>query len=294
MVNISNLTKDYGSHRGVFNISLHIEPGEVYGYLGPNGAGKSTTLRHIMGFSHSDSGSITVRGLDAWKDQTAIKEFVGYLPGEISLPEDMKGLDYLHLLANMRRMKSFEYADLLLEYFELDADTGIKRMSKGMKQKVALVATFMHNPDIIFLDEPTSGLDPLMQERFLRLLEIQKEQGKTIFMSSHIFEEVTKVCDRVGILRSGDLVDEVSIEALRRDAHKTYSMGLDSEKGIAALKEVWPDIRQDGLHLTVDITDDEINRFIQLLSGCDVNYLTEEKHSLEEYFMRYYEGGSRS
>ena len=291
MIDIQNLTKDYGAHRGVFDITLHVAPGEVYGYLGPNGAGKSTTLRHMMGFGRPDFGRITVRGLDAWEDQTEIKKFVGYLPGEISLPEDMKGLDYLRMLSKMRKMPSFQYAEQLLDYFELHADTGIKRMSKGMKQKVAIVSAFMHNPDVIFLDEPTSGLDPLMQERFLRLVATKKAQGKTVFLSSHIFEEVSKVCDRVGILKTGTLINEVSMDEIRRSAHKTYTVEMKNYIGVPALMDAYPHARWAGLRMTVDITDDEINRFLQLLTNCEVLYLKEEKHSLEEYFMRYYEGG---
>ena len=291
MIDIQHLTKDYGAHRGVFDISLHVAPGEVYGYLGPNGAGKTTTLRHIMGFSRPDAGSITVRGLDAWHDQNEIKRFVGYLPGEIALPEDMKGLDYLHMLAKMRKMPSFQYAEQLIAYFELHADTGIKRMSKGMKQKTAIVSAFMHNPDVIFLDEPTSGLDPLMQERFLRLVTAMKEQGKTIFMSSHIFEEVSKVCDRVGILRQGELINEISMDALRKATRKTYIAEMQSGKGVAELMLAYPQAKWKLLRMTVEIEDSDINRFLRLLADCEVLYLKEEQRSLEDYFMQYYEGG---
>lgn len=162
VISIIHLTKDYGGNKGVFDISLKIREGEVYGYLGPNGAGKSTTMRHLMGFSKSQSGKVEIFGFDCWKQQKDIQKRVGYLPGEISFPEDMTGLEYLKLTAKMRKMSSLSYAQELLDYFEITPNIGIRRMSKGMKQKIGIVSAFMHNPDVLLLDEPSSGLDPLM------------------------------------------------------------------------------------------------------------------------------------
>lgn len=292
MIRISHLTKDYGARRGVFNVSLQIPAGEIYGYLGPNGAGKSTTLRHIMGFSRPDAGTITIDGLDAWADQTRIKSIVGYLPGEIALPGDMKGLDYLKLIAAMRKMPSMQYAEALLDYFEIDADTGLKRMSKGMKQKIAIVAAFMHDPDILLLDEPTSGLDPLMQEKFLSLVLQKKAEGKTILLSSHVFAEVEKVCDRVGILKEGTLIREVSMQALRDPEAKTYELDVRAEADRQWLEENCPGITWEGLHGVFLLRDSQINALIRVLSGCDVVRFRERQPSLESYFMQYYGGGA--
>ena len=139
VINIKHLTKDYGNNKGVFDVSINVEKGEVYGYLGQNGAGKSTTLRHLMGFSKADSGELTINGLDTWKNQEKIKQTLGYLPGEISLPNNMMGKEYLLLIAKMRKMKSYKAIDELLEYFEINADCKIKSMSKGMKQKISTV-----------------------------------------------------------------------------------------------------------------------------------------------------------
>jgi ABC-2 type transport system ATP-binding protein len=243
MIKVEHLTKDYGNGKGVFDVSLHIHQGEVYGYLGPNGAGKSTTLRHIMGFSNADSGTISINGLNAWTDQEKIKESIGYLPGEIALPGDMTGLEYLKLIAKMRRMDSFAYAEELLNYFEINPNISIKRMSKGMKQKIAIVATFMHNPDIVLLDEPTSGLDPLMQEKFIKLVEQEKNNGKTILMSSHIFEEVSKVCDRVGILKQGRLMNEMKVDELKHSKTKTYQVAFNNISDFHRMKSIYPDAK---------------------------------------------------
>lgn len=291
MIEISHLTKDYGEHKGIFDLSINIKKGEVYGFLGPNGAGKSTTMRHIMGFSKADNGSITISNMDSWQDKEGIKEITGYLAGEIALPNDMTGIQYLKLISKMRRMKSFDYASELLEYFKINPNANIKKMSKGMKQKIAIVATFMHDPEIILLDEPTSGLDPLMQERFIELVEKEKHKGKTIFMSSHIFEEVSKVCDRVGIVKEGTLIKELDMDSLRNNEEKTYIAKFKDDKDMAKMNGSYPNsIINDKNELLIKIKDSEINTLISDLSACELVYLKEKEESLEEYFMKFYEG----
>lgn len=291
MIEISHLTKDYGEHKGIFDLSINIKKGEVYGFLGPNGAGKSTTMRHIMGFSKADNGSITISNMDSWQDKEGIKKITGYLAGEIALPNDMTGIQYLKLISKMRRMKSFDYASELLEYFKINPNANIKKMSKGMKQKIAIVATFMHDPEIILLDEPTSGLDPLMQERFIELVEKEKQKGKTIFMSSHIFEEVSKVCDRVGIVKEGTLIKELDMDSLRNNEEKTYIAKFKDDKDMAKMNGSYPNsIINDKNELLIKIKDSEINTLISDLSACELVYLKEKEESLEEYFMKFYEG----
>lgn len=293
MIEISHLTKDYGNHRGIFDLSLNIDKGEVYGFLGPNGAGKSTTMRHIMGFSKADNGKITVDNMDSWNDKVKVKESIGYLAGEIALPNDMTGLQYLKLISKMRKMKSFDYAYDLLEYFDINANTNIKKMSKGMKQKIAIVATFMHDPEVILLDEPTSGLDPLMQERFIELVKKEKQKGKTIFMSSHIFEEVSKACDRVGIVKNGKLIKEITMASLTNNREKTYIVKFKENRDINILREAYPDsMVNEKKEVLISISDEDINDFIKALSNCDLAYLKEKEESLEEYFMKFYEGDS--
>lgn len=292
VINIDKLTKDYGNGKGVFDVSINIKQGEVYGYLGPNGAGKSTTMRHLMGFSKPQSGKVSIYDMDCWKDQKKIQNKLGYLPGEISFPDDMTGMEYLKLISKMRNMRDFTYAEKLLEVFEINPKTGIKRMSKGMKQKIGIVAAFMHNPDILLLDEPTSGLDPLMQNRFIELVEHEKNKGKTIILSSHIFEEVEKVCDRIGMIRDGKLIKEVTIDELRHSHLKTYKIEFKDKKDIEFMQNKYPSAiyKLDKLQMIISINDSEINELISSLSMCELGFLKEEKHTLEEYFMKFYGG----
>ena len=290
IISVQNFTKDYGNKKGVFNVSININKGEVYGYLGPNGAGKSTTLRHLMGFSKADNGTLLINNLDCWKDKTKIKKDIGYLPGEIALPDDMTGIEYLKLIDKMRKTNDLSYANKLLEYFEINPDMKIKRMSKGMKQKIAIIMAFMHNPDILLLDEPTSGLDPLMQEKFIKLVKKEKQKGKTIILSSHIFEEISKVCDRVGIIKEGKLIKEVIMKDLKHSENKTYKIEFKNEKDFNKIKKLYPDARfkTGEKQVIVSIVDSELNKLISNLATCDLLFLKEEKHTLEEYFMKFY------
>ncbi len=292
IIEVADLTKDYGNGKGVFDVSLSIPKGEVYGYLGPNGAGKSTTMRHLMGFSKPDAGSAQIYGINCWSGQKTIQKTLGYLPGEISFPDDMTGLQYLKLIAKMRGMKDFSYAEELLRYFELNPNAGLKRMSKGMKQKIGIVSAFMHKPDIFLLDEPTSGLDPLMQNRFIELVEMVKAKGKTILLSSHIFEEVEKTCDRIGMIRNGKLIKEVSVDELRHSRSKTYKFELENAADREKIEAGFPNAQFDAKknQVRIFISDDEINQLIAVLSGCQLRYFKEEKHTLEEYFMQFYGG----
>ncbi len=271
VITIKNLTKDYGNHKGVFNVSIAIKKGEVYGYLGPNGAGKSTTMRHLMGFGKPDNGEIYINGLNAWTQQEKIKETIGYLPGEIALPTDMTGREYLLLIAKMRKMKSLDRMEELLNYFEITGETKIKSMSKGMKQKIAIVSTFMHEPSVYLLDEPTSGLDPLMQEKFINLMLAEKEKGNTILLSSHIFEEVAKVCDRIGTLKNGELVNQIAIEEIKHNNNKSYKIEFQSKEDFDGfIKETKFNesivTRAEQLQILIDIDDTDINELIRELA----------------------------
>ena len=168
-IEVSHLTKDYGKGRGLFDVSFIVPKGKVFGYCGTNGAGKTTTLRHIMGFLKPQKGFVKVKGLDAWKNSEEIKQYIGYLPGEIAFPPLESGSEFLKLQAQMLGLEDMSKAERIINVLQLDPTANLKRMSKGMKQKTALVATFMHSPEIILLDEPTTGLDPLMRDAFINL-----------------------------------------------------------------------------------------------------------------------------
>lgn len=293
VLEVSHLTKDYGGGKGIFNVSFSIEKGEVFGFLGPNGAGKTTTIRHILGFIQPQSGRTAVEGLDCWRRPEAVQRVLGYLPGETAFPGDMTGTAFIRLTAALRGMTDMSRAESLIARFELDPSGRLKRMSKGMKQKIGLVCAFMHNPAILVLDEPTSGLDPLMQRTFVDLIDEEKAAGKTILMSSHQFDEVERTCDRVAILKQGRLVSEMDTEALRHARRKVYKLELADDARFASFQaepldfvEVRPDRRQ----ARVAVRDEDINAFIRLLAKYELIYLTEVKRTLEDVFLEYYGG----
>ena len=294
VIEISHLTKDYGNKKGIFDLSLHIKKGEVYGFLGPNGAGKSTTMRHLMGFSKPQQGKVQINGLDCWKQQKEIQKILGYLPGEIAFFNDMTGRQYINMIAKMRKMKDMTYAEELLELFEINPNANLKRMSKGMKQKIGIVTAFMHNPQVILLDEPTSGLDPLMQNRFIELVENEKKKGKTIIMSSHIFEEVERTCDRIGIIKEGHLIQEFDADELRHSRLKSYKVEFYNKQDLNEMIKLYPTATYSNVkkQMTISIQDDAINQLLQHLSKYPIYYLKEEKHTLEDYFMQFYGGAN--
>lgn len=224
IINVEHLTKDYGHNRGIFDVSFTVKKGEVFGFLGPNGAGKTTTIRHIMGFSKPQSGMTLVNGKNSWEKYYDIQKDLGYLPGEIALPESLTGTEFIQMMADLRGLKDMSYTDHLLEVFELDPSGSLKRMSLGMKRKLAVVTAFMHDPQILILDEPTSGLDPVMQSRFIDFILQEKERGKTVLLSSHIFSEIDATCDRIAIIKDGHLVSTFIADDLRHNKNKTFKI----------------------------------------------------------------------
>ncbi len=265
-IKIESLVRDYGGGKGVFDISFHVNRGEAFGFLGPNGAGKTTTIRHLMGFLKPKSGKCIIDGLDCWSERDKVQARLGYIPGEISFFEDMSGTEFLKFIAEYRKIGTQSRKEELLERFELDPKSNIKKMSKGMKQKLGIVAAFMHDPEILILDEPTSGLDPLMQSRFIDLIAEEKKHGKTILMSSHMFEEVERTCDRIGIIRKGRMVAVDAAVALRERHTRNYTVTLENESDAEAFAMDFSGVR-NGLKVTVTT-----------------------KQSLEEIFMNYYGG----
>lgn len=230
VIRIDNLTRDYGHGKGIFRISFGVEEGEVFGFLGPNGAGKTTTIRHLMGFLRPREGKCTIDGMDCWQDREKIQAELGYIPGEISFFDDMTGTEFLSFAGKYRRLSGDNRQKELLERFELDPRGKLRKMSKGMKQKIGIVAAFLHDPRILILDEPTSGLDPLMQNRFIELIAEEKKRGKTILLSSHMFEEVERTCSRIGIIREGKLAAVDNVDTLRKRHLHTYTVTLDTEE----------------------------------------------------------------
>lgn len=288
---IQGLTRDYGKRRGVFDLSFAINQGEVFGFLGPNGAGKTTTIRHLMGFLKPEKGYCSIGGKDCWKDRDDIQKNLGYIPGEMVFFDDMTGTDFLAFMSKYRKIQSNNRTKELLDRFELDARSKLKKMSKGMKQKVGIVAAFMHDPEILILDEPTSGLDPLMQNRFIDLVLEEKARGKTILMSSHMFEEVERTCNRVAIIKNGKLVAMDDVEKLKAEQAKKYVITLENEDAAAAFAS--EGLRVSGVshnQVTV-IVKNNIKELISVMNRYPVINIVTPNQSLEEIFMHYYGGG---
>ena len=219
VIRTEKLTKSYGSHRGIIDIDLTVEEGEAFGFLGPNGAGKTTTIRTLLDHIRPTSGRATIFGIDTTADPIAIHRRLGYLPGEFALYDKLTGGQTIGYFANLRGGVDKAYQRALVERLDLDTSRKFKEYSKGNKQKVGLVVALQHRPDLLMLDEPTSGLDPLVQQTFYEVIREAKAEGRTIFLSSHILSEVEKTCDRVAIIRDGQLVKVDRVEALRDLAH---------------------------------------------------------------------------
>ncbi len=290
MIEVKNLTLTYPSGKGIFDVSFTVKQGEIMGYLGPNGAGKTTTIRALMGFMYPDRGSASINGLDCWSKAPEIQRFLGYIPGEIAFPDSMSGVEFLKFMHDMRGTKDTKLQNQLLEMFELNPKGKIKRFSKGMKQKLGIVAAFMHDPQVLVLDEPTSGLDPLMQNRFVELVLSEKQRGKTILMSSHIFEEVEKTCDNVLIIKDGRIVEQSDVQTLKASQRKGYVIRTKEAGAMAQdLKAVGFEASVIGEDVVeVFIIAQEADRFIKTIAGFAVMDLDVKAQTLEDVFMHYY------
>ncbi|MCD7776188.1 MAG: ABC transporter ATP-binding protein [Firmicutes bacterium] len=294
IISVDHLTKDYGNNRGVFDVDIKINKGECYGFLGPNGAGKTTTIRHLMGFSKPQSGSTSIDEMDSWDNRARLQNIIGYLPGEVALPSGLSGTAFLHMMEQMRKVKNKDCLDMLLERFELNPNISIKQMSLGVKRKLAVVTAFMHDPDILILDEPTSGLDPVMQETFIDFIREEKQRGKTIFLSSHIFHEVDAVCDRIAIIRDGKIVSEFRSEELKQKHDRIYRVTFSDEnsyKRFVALPFKFTSKNEKKMRARVQIPADEVGTLIESLKDFHIADFVEIPFTLEDYFMGFYDTG---
>ena len=297
VIEVRHLTKDYGSKRGVFDVSLDVGKGEVFGFLGPNGAGKSTTIRHLMGFSRPDEGETLIFGKPTFKKYYEILGKVGYIPGEIALPAGLTGREFIKMMQVMQGQENKAQLDKLLEMFELSDEElsgDTKRMSLGVKRKLAVVTAFMHDPEVLILDEPTSGLDPVMQDVFVRYVRSEKERGKTVLLSSHIFSEVDATCDRIAIIKDGRIVDRFVANDLKHASTKYYTITFASEEnakvfasrigklGTAKLQNC------DGATVKLSLDDCDLNGMIELISDLGVRAFGNRGESLEDHFMKFY------
>ena len=300
---VDKLTQDYGHGRGVFDVSFTVKKGEVFGFLGPNGAGKSTTIRHIMGFFSAQSGNTSVFGLESFKNYYKILDRIGYLPGEIALPEGLTGWEFIKMMWSLRKVENKERLEQLLDMFKLDPSGETKKMSLGDKRKLAIVTAFMHDPEVLILDEPTSGLDPVMQQTFIDFVKLEKKRGKTILLSSHMFNEVEATCDRIAIIKDGKIVSEFDTSDITHNENKNFEVIFKNKEELEKFTSLYPKLRKNTINIkhiairTVDqennrvviaVNDKDINKLTMALSDYSVQSFTQVKYTLEDYFMQFY------
>lgn len=293
IISVDGLTKDYGYGRGVFDISIKIHKGECYGYLGPNGAGKSTTIRHIMGFAKPTIGKVQIFGIDSFGHTDQILAKVGYLPGEPAIPAGLDGWGFIKMMQGMRGEVNEERLQYLLELFKFDPGMPVKQMSLGEKRKLAVIAAFMNDPDVLVLDEPTSGLDPVMQKVFIQFILDEKKRGKTILLSSHIFSEVDATCDTISIIKDGHHVSTFNANELKKEQDKTFIIYFSNEESLTKFineKNQFELLSNNFASLTamVKFPRDKNNEFFKSLEGLYVSHFEEKPFTLQDYFMSFY------
>jgi len=284
VIETKGLTKYYGEIKGIKDLTLSVEKGEIFGFLGPNGAGKTTTIRTLLGYLNKTGGDAYILGQSIDENIVDIKKEVGYIPGEFNVYGHLTGRQFLDFFSSLRH-REMTLLDDLLEIFDLPLDRRIKGYSKGMKQMLGIIQAFMDDPDIVIMDEPTSGLDPLLQQKFYTFLNKQKKKGKTMFFSSHILSEVDKICDRLAIIKEGELVALENIDTLKSKSGKKIRVKIKEKpekfKGPKDIKIVQG-------YIEFRITND-IDKWIKELSKYTITDIEIKDFSLEDIFIHYYE-----
>jgi ABC-2 type transport system ATP-binding protein len=289
-IETERLTKRYGQHRGIEEVTFAVQPGEVFGFLGPNGAGKTTTIRTLLDLIHPTSGAARLFGLDSRRDSVAIRARLGNLPGDFGFGREPPGRQAVQLLARLREIDSIARAEELARRFRADLDRPLGQLSRGNRQKIGLILATFHRPELLILDEPTSGLDPLMQEEFLELVTEERDRGAAVFLSSHELDEVQRVCDRVGIVRGGRLVAVERMEDLLGKARRRFAVELRDPEGLERLRSLpgVADLELAGNRATFSAGGD-LDAVVRELAGHYVVDLEATHPSLEEVFLGYYD-----
>lgn len=284
------LTKRFGNFTALNEVSMSVEEGEVYGFIGPNGAGKSTTIRLLLGMLRATSGQSTIFGMDAWKDAVEIHKRLAYVPGDVNLWPNLTGGEVIDLFSKLRGEKGTNRRTEWLERFDLDPTKKCRTYSKGNRQKVALVAAFSSNADLFIFDEPTSGLDPLMEKVFQESVKELKREGKSIFLSSHILSEVERLCDKVAIIRQGEIIEAGTLDELR---HLTrVHLVVQTREPLTALHTMQGvhQINQTGNAYSFQVDADAMEHVMSTISTFGIVSLESAPPTLEDLFMRHYEG----
>ncbi|WP_188206770.1 ABC transporter ATP-binding protein [Alkalibacillus aidingensis] len=286
----TNVTKRFGKFTALDGVNLEVNKGEVFGFIGPNGAGKSTTIRVLLGILKATEGEAKIFGKDVWDDAVDIHERIAYVPGDVNLWPNLTGGEVIDLFVKLRGGNNKNRREELIERFKLDPTKKCRTYSKGNRQKVALISAFSSDADLYILDEPTSGLDPLMEQVFQECVMEAKEAGKSVLLSSHILSEVEKLCDRVGIIREGKMIETGSLNELR---HLTRTNLLVETKepisGLAEMKGVH-DLEGENQSLSFQVDTEELETVIRHVSQFGVVKLESAPPTLEDLFMRHYEG----
>lgn len=289
ILTVRDLSKKFGTFEALKKVNLQVEPGEVMGFIGPNGAGKSTTIRILLGMLKATSGSAQIFGRDVWSDAVEIHKRLAYVPGDVNLWPNLTGGEIIDLFLSLQGSADRTARDRLIARFDLDPSKKCRTYSKGNRQKIALISAFAANADLFILDEPTSGLDPLMERVFQDCVAEVKAQGKSVLLSSHILSEVERLCDRVAIIREGEIIESGSLNELR---HLTRTL-LRSETasppdGLETLAGVH-DLERDGNRAVFQVDSDRLDSVIRYLSGLGILKLESTPPTLEDLFMRRYE-----
>lgn len=293
VVQTNNLVKAFGKATALKGVNLEVEEGEVYGFIGPNGAGKSTTIRILLGMLRATSGTATIFGRDVWRDAVAIHERLAYVPGEVNLWPNLTGGEVIDLFASMKKQYSKARERILIDQFALDVSKKCRTYSKGNRQKVVLISAFASEADLYILDEPTSGLDPLMERMFQECVLEAKSRGKSVLLSSHILSEVERLCDRIGIIRQGEIIESGTLQEMRHLTRTNLTMTtvkpplqLEQQPGVH-------EVVKDGDVVTFQVDTEHLASIIQYVSTFGVTSLESAQPTLEDLFMRHYEGSKQ-
>lgn len=288
-IQVENLTKFYGKQKGIENLSFQVEVGDIYGFIGPNGAGKSTTIRTLMALIQPEGGSAMILGKDCIQDATELAKDIGYLPAESGFYEKMKVSELLKYTADLYGKDCKGRTAMLAQRLKLDVNRKVADLSYGNKKKVGIVCALLHSPKLVILDEPTSGLDPLIQQIFFDILKEENERGMTILFSSHILSEVQKICNRVGIVKDGKVIQELSIHELVENGYKKVHLISEDKKlaQLASIEEVNDFCVKE--RMISFLFYGKSNQLIQLLSEMNIDDVLIQEATLEEIFMHYYQ-----
>ncbi|MBS96702.1 MAG: ABC transporter ATP-binding protein [SAR202 cluster bacterium] len=289
-IKIENLTKYYGKFKALSSLNLEVNTNTIYAFIGPNGAGKTTTIRTLLGMLNPTEGTVSVLGQQPTQKNIGMFNKIGYLPGELSMYDKLTGNELLKFFGNLKKITDWNYVNELVERLNCEPTKKIKTLSKGNKQKFGLVLAFMHKPELLILDEPTSGLDPFLQQTTIELVQESKNNGATVFLSSHIFSEIDKVAETVGFIKEGELIVEEELEVLKSNAIKTIEIEFKSAPPTTLFDTMGnvQKIDSENSSIKLNVTG-SLDSVIKEISKYEVLNIISEEPSLEDLFMNYYE-----